>query len=83
MTLMKLRIRDGRLDNPRYDSLEGCYDWAKETLRTHTSDKRDVIYSRDEFEQALTHDDLWNAAQIQMTRDGKMHVSILPNDFND
>ncbi|XP_054739139.1 deoxyribodipyrimidine photo-lyase-like isoform X2 [Anastrepha obliqua] len=26
-----------------------------------------------EFEQAHTHDDLWNAAQIQLVREGKMH----------
>lgn len=59
--------------NPRYDSLEGCSDWAKETIRLHAEDKRDVVYTRDEFENAMTHDDLWNAAQIQMTSEGKMN----------
>lgn len=28
---------------------------------------------RDQFEKAETHDDLWNAAQKQMTQHGKMH----------
>jgi deoxyribodipyrimidine photo-lyase len=59
--------------NPRYDDLDSCYDWAKDTLRVHSSDPRPYTYSRQEFEQARTHDELWNAAQRQMVREGKMH----------
>lgn len=59
--------------NAHYDSLEGCYEWARETLRVHEADPRSVLYSLDQLEQAQTHDDLWNAAQLQMTRRGKMH----------
>lgn len=62
------------VDNPRYDSLEGCTDWAKETLRVHAADPRPVVYTREELETAHTHDDLWNAAQLQMVHEGKMHV---------
>jgi deoxyribodipyrimidine photo-lyase len=62
------------LDNQHYDSLDGCNDWARETLQVHRHDPRPVTYSRDELEQAKTHDDLWNAAQIQVLREGKMHV---------
>lgn len=36
-------------------------------------DKRPWIYSRNELETSKTHDDLWNSAQIQLNRDGKMH----------
>ena len=78
---MKLTIyNDERLihsDNPRYDSIEGCSEWAKETLRVHSADEREVVYTRDEFENAMTHDPLWNAAQLQMTTEGKMHVSLI------
>jgi len=59
--------------NPRYDDLDSCYDWAKDTLRVHSTDPRPYTYSRQEFEQARTHDELWNAAQRQMVREGKMH----------
>eukprot|EP01039_Chlorochromonas_danica_P005967 gene5967-6571_t len=59
--------------NPHYDSLEGCYEWARETLNAHRHDPRPFLYSGQEFEEGRTHDDLWNAAQIQMTREGKMH----------
>ena len=59
--------------NPNYDSLDSCYEWAKETLRVHTADPREHVYTREQFERGQTHDDLWNAAQIQMVREGKMH----------
>lgn len=62
-------------DNAQYDSVEGCYPWARETLRLHSADPRQYLYSLEQLEQAKTHDDLWNAAQLQMVNEGKMHVS--------
>lgn len=59
--------------NEHYDSLKGCTNWAQTTLNDHRKDKRTYVYTLDEFEEAKTHDDLWNAAQIQLTKDGKMH----------
>ncbi|XP_055534407.1 deoxyribodipyrimidine photo-lyase [Wyeomyia smithii] len=59
--------------NKQYDNLKGSYDWAQKTLQDHRKDKRTYIYTREELQEAKTHDDLWNAAQIQMVREGKMH----------
>ena len=60
--------------SPEYDTLEGQkYDWAKDTLRAHASDKRDHLYTLEQLEQAKTHDKLWNAAQLEMVHGGKMH----------
>ena len=60
--------------SPKYDTLEGQkYDWAKDTLRLHASDKRDHVYTLEQLEQAKTHDKLWNAAQLEMVHGGKMH----------
>lgn len=59
--------------NNNYDSIDGIPDWAKKTLNEHRHDKREYIYSLDQFEKAETHDVLWNAAQIEMTTTGKMH----------
>jgi deoxyribodipyrimidine photo-lyase len=59
--------------NPSYDSFEGFHDWAKETLNKHRKDKREFVYSLEEFEQAKTHEDLWNAAQSELLTSGKMH----------
>ena len=59
--------------NTEYDSFNGFHNWAKETLNQHKKDKREFTYLLDEFEQAKTHEDLWNAAQKQMITTGKMH----------
>jgi deoxyribodipyrimidine photo-lyase len=59
--------------NPDYDKFKGFPDWAKKTLNEHRKDKRQYIYSTKEFEHAQTHDPLWNAAQMEMLRKGKMH----------
>ncbi|XP_038001563.1 deoxyribodipyrimidine photo-lyase-like isoform X1 [Motacilla alba alba] len=59
--------------NENYDSVQGAYDWAQTTLRLHAKDKRPYLYSLQELEQGTTHDPLWNAAQLQMVQEGKMH----------
>jgi len=59
--------------NDRYDSFQGFPEWARRSLNAHRKDKRDFIYSSREFENAQTHDALWNAAQKEMMRRGKMH----------
>ncbi|KAK3914860.1 Deoxyribodipyrimidine photo-lyase [Frankliniella fusca] len=59
--------------NPKYDSIEGTNDWAKKTLEDHRKDKRPYLYTREELRDAKTHDDLWNSAQIQLVKEGKMH----------
>lgn len=58
---------------PNYDNLAGARAWAKASLEAARSDPREFVYTRTEFEQAKTHDDLWNAAQLQMVQTGKMH----------
>ncbi len=35
--------------------------------------RRRLMVSREQFEKAETHDDLWNAAQNEMVHLGKMH----------
>jgi len=59
--------------NPKYDSILGATDWAQKTLADHAKDTREYIYSREELEEGRTHDDLWNAAQLQLVQEGKMH----------
>lgn len=58
-----------RRDYAEYDSLP---DWARETLRQHEKDPRPHIYSKDDFEDARTHDPLWNAAQRQLLEEGRI-----------
>ena len=59
--------------NTQYASFDGFPAWAKQSLNEHRKDKREYLYSLKQFEQAETHDPLWNAAQIQMIKNGKMH----------
>mmetsp|Transcript_14929 Transcript_14929/g.16886 ORF Transcript_14929/g.16886 Transcript_14929/m.16886 type:complete len:527 (-) Transcript_14929:227-1807(-) len=59
--------------NPNYDNLKGAYKWAQDTLKVHNKDKREYIYSFEEFENGNTHDELWNAAQLQLKYEGKLH----------
>lgn len=58
---------------PNYDNNDGFPDWAKKTLEEHNNDEREYIYSLEQFENARTHEDLWNAAQMEMVNKGKMH----------
>lgn len=58
---------------PNYDSIDCAWDWAKKTLFEHALDKREYLYDYDDFEKGLTHDPLWNAAQKEMVKTGKMH----------
>ncbi|KAL7538739.1 hypothetical protein ACHAWF_006192 [Thalassiosira exigua] len=56
-----------------YDNLGGAAGWARDSLELHASDEREHLYDWEELERAETHDDLWNAAQIQVMCEGKMH----------
>ncbi len=59
--------------NPDYDNINGFHDWAKRTHLEHAKDERDYLYSVQQFEQGLTHDPIWNAAQMEMVKTGSMH----------
>jgi deoxyribodipyrimidine photo-lyase len=61
------------LYNPRYDSCDGFPAWARKTLDRHRRDRRARVCSREEFDMARTHDELWNTAQQEMVLRGKMH----------
>uniref|UniRef100_A0A336L2S2 Deoxyribodipyrimidine photo-lyase n=1 Tax=Culicoides sonorensis TaxID=179676 RepID=A0A336L2S2_CULSO len=59
--------------NKNYDNLKGLASWAAQTLNDHRKDKRPYLYTQQELDESKTHDDLWNAAQNQLRREGKMH----------
>ena len=59
-----------RHDTDQYASLPA---WARQTLAAHAGDPRPHQYTLDEFERAQTHDRLWNAAQSQLVREGRIH----------
>jgi deoxyribodipyrimidine photo-lyase len=59
------KVRPGDYD--RYDSLP---QWALATLAEHADDPRPHCYELEGFDEARTHDPIWNAAQRQLQRDG-------------
>lgn len=59
--------------NEHYDSLKCLPAWVHKTMRVHAEDERQITYSLDQLEAGETHDELWNAAQREMTVTGEMH----------
>jgi deoxyribodipyrimidine photo-lyase len=58
---------------PEYQQFHTLPEWALRTLDDHSADPRPYTYTLAEFEHARTHDELWNAAQRQLTQEGVIH----------
>lgn len=76
--LEELVIRKELADNfclycKDFKSLSCIPNWAKLTLLEHRNDIRTYDYSLEEFENAATHDELWNSTQIQLKTMGVIH----------
>jgi deoxyribodipyrimidine photo-lyase len=56
-----------------YDQYESLPNWAQKTLAEHAKDRREFVYSLEQFENSQTHDELWNAAQRQLVHEGRIH----------
>nr|ABK76277.1 CPD photolyase [Dunaliella salina] len=81
--LEELIVRRELADNfcehcPDYDKLVPgtAYDWALKSLEKHKRDPRPITYTRQQLESGHTGDDLWNAGQMELVRQGKMHGYI-------
>ncbi|MCE5295568.1 MAG: deoxyribodipyrimidine photo-lyase [Euryarchaeota archaeon] len=64
------------LHTPEYDTTGAFPIWARRSLDEHRSDPREHVYSVKELEGAKTHDPLWNAAQTELLKIGKIHGSL-------
>jgi deoxyribodipyrimidine photo-lyase len=56
-----------------YDRYESLPVWARATLETHRRDARRPCYDLDTLAAGRTADPLWNAAQSQLRREGRIH----------
>ena len=56
-----------------YDRYESLPSWALSTLEAHADDPRPHAYDFAQLETATTTDEIWNAAQTQLVRDGVLH----------
>ena len=59
-----------RPDYERYESLPA---WAQTTLAKHAGDRREHVYDLETLESAKTYDEVWNATQNELLREGRMH----------
>ena len=59
-----------------HDQWSAIPDWARETLTTHTSDKRNEIYSWERLARGETKDEFWNAAQKSLLMQGELHNNV-------
>lgn len=59
-----------RVTRAQFDALPT---WAQQTLDRHAQDPREHLYTLEALERAETHDELWNAAQRQLLREGWYH----------
>ena len=76
--LEELIVRKELADNyclyaDSYTDSKGFPNWAKTTHSIHSHDKREYLYTLEQFKNAETHDDLWNAAQCELVYTGRMH----------
>lgn len=58
---------------PDHDQYASLPEWARASLEAHASDRREHLYTLEQFDRAETHDPVWNAAQRQIVREGRMH----------
>jgi len=58
---------------PDYKSFASLPEWARKTLSEHKIDPRPRLYTRAQLEAARTHDPIWNAAQRELLREGRIH----------
>lgn len=60
--------------NENYDSYKGLKaQWIYDTLTAHKEDKRLYVYTRDQFENYESHDEVWNCCQKELVCTGDMH----------
>lgn len=69
----ELAFNFARYAGPQVECLSSLPDWARKTLLAHAADERNPSYTRDQFEKAETHDDIWNATQKELLLRGKIH----------
>lgn len=61
------------LYNKNYKTFKAAPDWAKKSLNFHKNDIRTSLFSKKQLEEAKTYDELWNATQKQLMKEGKIH----------
>jgi len=59
-----------------YDAFSTLPAWAQETMRQHSRDPREAIYSWETLARGKTSDALWNACQRSLLKHGELHNNV-------
>jgi deoxyribodipyrimidine photo-lyase len=73
ITWRELAFNMAALRPDDYRNLNTLPAFAKATHAKHAKDPRPYLYSYEQLETSQTHDELWNATQRQLVRDGWFH----------
>lgn len=57
---------------PGYDRFGTLPEWSRASLKAHQHERREHVYGLEAFENARTYDPLWNAAQRELVREGRI-----------
>jgi deoxyribodipyrimidine photo-lyase len=76
VTWRELGTVQAHRDLGKFTSYGGLPAWALKTLDEHRDDARSAEYTLQQLEQAQTSDPLWNAAQRQLVREGRIHNAL-------
>ncbi|MGF1578929.1 MAG: FAD-dependent oxidoreductase [Gemmataceae bacterium] len=58
------------------DTLRSLPDWAVHTLREHQEDTRPALHSWESLARGKTDDELWNACQHSLLKQGELHNNV-------
>jgi deoxyribodipyrimidine photo-lyase len=64
------------LHTPNYETTGAFPIWAKRSLEEHRSDEREHVYSLKQLENSESYDPLWNAAQMENVKIGKIRGAL-------
>ena len=60
--------------NPHYDSIASLPRWTQHTIITYGRCCRTYVYTEEQLAAGETHDQYWNACQLEIVTQGKMQV---------
>lgn len=69
----QLAFNFARFAGDAINSFGALPEWCRRTMAKHAADPRPFLYTPEQFENAATHDDLWNAAQRELLLRGTIH----------
>jgi deoxyribodipyrimidine photo-lyase len=73
VTWRELGFAAAARDPGNHARYEGLPAWSRATLEEHADDRREAVYAIEDLAASRTDDPVWNAAQRQLVREGRMH----------